>query len=562
MHVYNSSRGQMGLHLPQKLIVDNFAGGGGASMGLEMGFNRPVDIAINHDAEAISMHITNHPDTQHYCESVWDVDPVKACHGSSIEWAHFSPDCTHHSKARGGKPKKKEIRGLAWIVIKWAILKRPETISLENVEEFQGWGPLDKDGHPIKERAGETYEAFKAMLTTGIRADHPAVAELQEFMPVGFDIQPAINGLGYSVDSRELRACDYGAPTIRKRYFLLAKSGGGEINWPCPTHGKPDSEGVLAGKLLPYRTAAECIDWSIPCPSIFGRKKPLAEATLQRIARGLKRFVLDAKEPFITPHGDAALISKHKFMSEGHALNEPLHTITAGGHSARPAGAPHSLALTTAYIQPYYGDKSPIARGRSPDDQLATITTNNRFALVSAFLAKHYGGNYTGAGVGMDEPCGTVTTVDHHALVTSHLVKLRNNCTGSPVTDPMHTITVGGGHMGEVRAFLLKYYGNDVHGQSLAEPLHTIPTRDRFGLVTIHGTQYQIIDIGMRMLEPHELYVAQGFPAGYIHDRTKDGKPLTKSAQVRMVGNSVPPVLLAALVQANKEKENKNRKVA
>ena len=502
MHVYNSSRGQMGLHLPQKLIVDNFAGGGGASMGLEMAFGRPVDIAINHNAEAISMHSVNHPDTMHYCESVWDVDPIKACGGQPVEWAHFSPDCTHHSKARGGKPKKKEIRGLAWIVIKWAILKRPEIISLENVEEFQGWCPLDANGQPIKERTGETYEAFKAMLSTGISPDHPAIEELREFMPDGFDIQPAIDGLGYSVDSRELRACDYGAPTTRKRYFLVAKADASAITWPEPTHGKPDSEGVKSGALLPYKTAADCIDWSIPCPSIFNRKKPLAEATLHRIARGLKRFVLDAKEPFITP------------------------------------------------------------RGRTPNDQLATITTNNRFALVSAFLAKHYGGNYNGSGVGMDEPCSTITTVDHHALATSHLIKLRNNCTGSPFSEPMHTITAGGAHFGEVRAFFLKYYGNDEHGQSITEPLHTIPTRDRFGLVTIHGTEDQIVDIGMRMLEPHELYLAQGFPDGYIHDRTKDGKPLTKSAQVRMVGNSVPPVLLAALVNANKNKADIKKKAA
>lgn len=544
MHVYNSSQGQMGLHLPQKLIVDNFAGGGGASMGLEMAFMRPVDIAINHDEQAIRMHETNHPDTHHYCESIWDVDPIKACGGLPVEWAHFSPDCTHHSKARGGKPKKKEIRGLAWIVIKWAILKHPETISLENVEEFQSWGPLDDKGHPIKNRSGETYEAFKAMLTTGIRADHPAVAELQEFMPVGFDIQPAIDGLGYSVDSRELRACDYGAPTTRKRYFLLAKADGSAINWPEATHAKPDSEEVLSGKLLPYRTAAECIDWSIPCPSIFDRKNPLAENTLKRIARGLKRYVIESDNPFVVPDtavgflGEVAqelevgFIGKHKFMSAGTSLDEPLHTITAGGHAKRPGGAPHSMALTTA-----------------------------KLSLVSAFMVKHYGGNYTGAGISMENPCDTITTVDHHALVTTQLMVNNTGHSGAKVDSPIPTITTAN-NIYEIRAFLLKYYGNDEHGQSIAEPLHTIPTRDRFGLVTIHGAEYQIVDIGMRMLEPHELYKAQGFPDGYIHDHLPNGQKLPKYAQVRMVGNSVPPPLLAAIVNANKSTSTANKKAA
>lgn len=520
MHVYNSKQGQMGLHLPQKLIVDNFAGAGGASMGLEMGFNRPVDIAINHDAEAIQMHEANHPWTKHYCESIWDVDPLKATGLLPVEWAHFSPDCTHHSKARGGKPKKKEIRGLAWIVIKWAIQTRPEVISLENVEEFQSWGPLHK-GQPIKERIGETYEAFKAMLTSGISPDHPAVAELREFLPEGFDINPAINGLGYSVDSRELRACDYGVPTIRKRYFLLAKSDGSEINWPTPTHGKPDSEEVLAGQLLPYRTAAECIDWSIPAPSIFERKKPLAENTLKRIARGLKRYVIDSDNPFIVPeHTTAPFITEFANASNQRNMpgDEPLRTICAqvkGGH----------------------------------------------FALVSAFLAKHYGGGYTGAGVGMDSPTSTITTVDHHALVTTNLMVNNTGHSGAKTDSPVPTITTGN-NIYEVRAFLLKYYGNDKCGQSIIGPLHTIPTRDRFGLVTIHGTEYQIVDIGMRMLEPHELYKAQGFPDGYIHNELPSGKKLTKVAQVRMVGNSVPPALIAALVKANKRKADVKKEAA
>lgn len=527
MHVYNSQRGQLALHVPSKLIVDNFAGGGGASMGLEMGFGRPVDIAINHNAEAISMHQINHPDTQHFCESVWDVDPVKACHGQPVEWAHFSPDCTHHSKARGGKPKKKEIRGLAWVVIKWAILKRPEKISLENVEEFKSWGPLDTDGQPIKERAGETFQAFVSMLSTGIDAKHPAVAELREFMPKGFDISPAINGLGYSVDWKELRACDYGAPTTRKRLFIVAREDGEPVQWPEPTNFDPKAEKARKKKRGEksrqfYRTAAECIDWSIPCPSIFERKRPLAEATLKRIARGLQKFIIEAENPFILPAESAApFITEHANASNQRNMpaDEPLRTICAqvkGGH----------------------------------------------FALVSAFLAKHYGGNYSGSGINMAAPMDTITTVDHHALVTSHLVKLRGTCQhGQPVTEPMATITAGGTHIGEVRAFLLKYYGTNI-GLPVTEPLQTITTRDRFGLVTIHGTEYQIVDIGMRMLEPHELYAAQGFPAGYIHNRTIDGKPLSKAAQVRMVGNSVPPVVIEAIVKANMRRAEEKRNAA
>jgi DNA (cytosine-5)-methyltransferase 1 len=475
MHVYNSHRGQLGLHLPNKLLVDNFAGGGGASTAMEIAFGRPVDIAINHDPEAIDMHKLNHPDTQHYCESVWDVDPVKACGGLEVEWAHFSPDCTHHSKARGGKPKKKEIRGLAWIVIKWAILKAPENISLENVEEFKTWCPLDSDGHPIKERAGETFNAFTKMLTTGICEDHPAVAELRDFMPTGMDISAVYGGLGYSIDWNEVVACKNNAPTTRKRLFMIAKKDGSTINWAEPTHGKPDSLEVRSGKLKPYRTAAECIDWSIPVKSIFNRPRPLADKTMERIAKGLKRFVIDNPNPFIVPTDAAPFITECANASNQRnmKIDEPLRTITA----------------------------------------------------------QTKGGTF--------------------ALVTSHLLKLRNNCIGSSVDEPVPTITAGGLHIGEVRAFLLKYYGNEKDGLGVDEPLHTITTNDRFALVTVKGVDYQIADIGIRMFEPHELYVAQSFPPGYIHDRTTDGKKLSKKAQVRMCGNSVPPEPFAALIRAN-----------
>lgn len=471
------------------LIIDNFAGGGGASTGIEMAIGRSVDIAINHDPDAIAMHAVNHPNTLHYCESVFDVDPLQATAGMPVDLTWLSPDCTHFSKAKGSKPVSKFIRGLGWIAVRWALKARPKTMMMENVEEYKTWGPLvaDAEGNhfPCPDRKGETFAAFVAVLTTGITADHPALAECCEFLGIT-DPTPLIKGLGYKVEWRELRACDYGAPTIRKRLFMIMRCDGRPIVWPAPTHGKPDSKEVKAGLLKPYRTAAECIDWSIPCPSIFNRKKPLADATMKRIAKGIVRYVIESKKPFIAEHASASKVNV--------------------GH----------------------------------------------FALVSAFLAKHYGGNYSGAGADLTTPMPTVTSVDHNALVTSHLIKLRGTCRdGQQVTNPMPTITAGGTHVGEVRAFLLKYYGNEADGCELQEPLHTITGRDRFGLVTVNGVDHVIVDIGMRMLQPHELFKAQGFPEHYIIDRDASGKPMTKTAQVARCGNSVPPPFAEALVRAN-----------
>ena len=461
------------------LVIDNFAGGGGASTGIEMALGRPVDIAINHDPEAIAMHEVNHPHTKHYCESVWEVDPREITGGRPVDLCWFSPDCKHFSKAKGNTPRNKNIRGLAWVAIRYAATVQPRLILLENVEEFVTWGPLANDGRPCPMNKGRTFASFTN----------------------------ALRRLGYTVDWRELRACDYGTPTIRKRLFLIARRDGQPIVWPTPTHGAPASDGVTAKRLLPWRTAASVIDWSIPCPSIFERKRPLAEATLRRIARGLQRYVIEAAQPFVV-NSNASWITEHANASQQRNMptDQPLRTQCAqvkGGH----------------------------------------------FALVTAFLAKHYGGNYTGPGAPLDAPAPTVTTVDHNALVTSHLVKLRNNCIGQDVREPIHTLTTGG-HMGEVRAFLIKYYGTG-DSQSLSEPLHTITTKHRLGLVMVKGEPYQIVDIGMRMLEPHELYAAQGFPADYIHTHTATGKRLSKTAQVRMCGNSVCPPVAAALVRAN-----------
>lgn len=482
-----------------ELIVDSFAGGGGASTGIERALGRSPDIAINHNAEALAMHAANHPTTRHYCESVWDVDPLDVCAGRRVGLAWFSPDCKHFSKAKGGKPVEKAIRGLAWVAVKWAKTVRPRVIVLENVEEFADWGPVLEDGRPCPMRKGHTFRRFVRQLSN----------------------------CGYTVDWQEIRACDYGAPTIRKRLFLVARCDGEAIVWPAPTHGRG---------LQPYRTAAECIDWSIPCPSIFERERPLAENTLRRIARGVQRFVVEAAEPFIvrighTGHGDSGKVR---------GVSEPLSTVTSK--------AEHLLVSPTL-VEIGYGE-APGQAPRAPGlgKPLGTVVAGGRkHALVAAFLAKHYGGV---VGSPLTDPMHTVTATDHNALVTSHLLKLRGTCKdGQPVTEPMPTICAGGTHVAEVRAFLLAYYGTE-QAPRLGGPLPTVTTRDRFGLVTVHGIDYAIVDIGMRMLEPHELYRAQGFPPEYRIDIEHQGKRLSKAAQVRMCGNSVCPPAAEAIVAA------------
>ncbi|HFE3524430.1 DNA cytosine methyltransferase [Enterobacter hormaechei] len=614
----------------REIIVDNFAGGGGASTGIEMAIGRSVDIAINHDPNAVAMHTTNHPDTLHYCESVFDVNPQLATAGRPVGLAWFSPDCRHFSKAKGSKPVEKEIRGLAWIVIRWALAVRPRVMMLENVEEFKTWGPLivsaDGGQRPDPERAGETFEAFCGMLSGGIPAGHPALVECCEFLGIaadGMQAQQLVAGLGYAVDYRELRACDFGAPTIRKRFFMVMRCDGVPVTWPEVTHADPKSPAVQAGKLAPWRTAAECIDWSIAAPSIFGRKKPLAENTLKRIARGIQRFVLDNPTPFIVKcnhtstrsgydcfrgqslneplqtitkkHGYAIAVphlTKFRTGATGQDVTEPVPTITAGT-SKRPGGNGHALGLVEAALAPFIarqfgasvghgagepsatitaggGGKSQLVMptliqmgygerpGQDPrvlqlDNPLGTVTAGgNKFATVSAFLAKHYGGNYSGAGVGMDEPMHSVTTVDHHAAVTSHLVKLRGTCRDGQRTDqPMPTVTAGGTHVGEVKTLLAADGFDEQRAQQALEFLREYCGPDSTGLVTLGGVVYRIVDIGMRMLQPHELYRAQGFPEWYIIDRDFRGVKYAKDKQVARCGNAVPPPFAEALVRAN-----------
>lgn len=495
------------LPIAEELVVDLFAGGGGASTGIEQAIGRHVDIAINHDPEAVALHAMNHPQTQHFVSDVFEVDPRQVTEGRPVGLLWASPDCKHFSKAKGGKPVSKKIRSLAWVVVKWARLVAPRVIFLENVEEFQTWGPLGADGRPCPDRKGLTFRRW--------------VRELQRE--------------GYVVEWREMRACDYGAPTTRKRLFLVARRDGLPIVWPKPTHGPG---------LKPYRTAAECIDWTIPAPSIFERARPLADNTLRRIARGVMRYVVNAAKPFIVhmAHGEGKPGGVQRWGSGAHSIDKPMPTITTK--------AEHMLAVPTL-VQTGYGER-PGQAPRSLDlhAPLGTVVgCGQKHALVAAFLAKHYGGNET-PGTPLDRPVDTITTQDHNALVASSLVKLRGTSSAAPVDEPLHTVSAQGTHHAEVRALLIKFYGTD-QDPRLDEPLHTITTKDRFGLVVVQGEVYEIADIGMRMLEPRELYRAQGFPDSYLIDRRADGTPLPKHAQVRMVGNSVSPVAAQALVAAN-----------
>lgn len=620
------------------LIVDNFAGGGGASTGIEAALGRAVDIAINHDDEAIRMHEVNHPGTRHIRNNIWQIDPREVTGGQHVGLAWFSPDCKHFSKAKGGKPREKSIRDLAWVVVLWAKRVRPDVILLENVEEFRTWGPLDDEGRPIKERAGETFEKWCRSLRRA----------------------------GYKLQFRELRACDYGAPTIRKRFFMIARCDGRPIVWPAPTHGKPGSPEVLSGKRLPWRTAAEIIDWSIPCPSIFDRKKPLAEKTLRRIAHGIMKFVVHNPTPFIVPlthhqpgargagidqpmatvtganRGEHAVVVPHvtKFRTGqvGHDVGEPLHTVTANGFIKRPGGSA-PLGVVEAALAPFASYAQQGGASRSLEDPLHTITASDgdhnticaahlvhvgngeregqapramdvekpldtvaaggikhhavaallqkfaqngqgidpaeplhtvmagapRHAVVCVHIEQANGGpnNDRLAGRAADQPLSTVTASgSQQRVVTSNLVKLRGTCAHSQPTDePLLTISAGGTHMAEVRAFLIKYYGNEPDGHGLDSPIGTVTVQDRFGLVTatIEGEEYAIVDIGMRMLTPRELFAAQGFPADYIIDRDAEGRAITKTAQVAKCGNSVCPPIAEALVRAQFPAETAER---
>lgn len=575
---------------PDELIVDNFAGGGGASCGIEQALGRPIDIAINHDEKALAMHRANHPHTLHLCENVFRVDIKKVCKGRPVGLAWFSPDCTHHSKARGGKPVSKNIRGLAWVVLKWAAEAKPRIICLENVEEFRWWGPLveievtQPDGTvkrvkvPCKRRRGMTFKRWKTQL----------------------------ENLGYVVEFRELKACDYGAPTTRKRLFVIARCDGQPIVWPAETHA-PAGDMFLQ----PYRTAADIIDFNAPAKSIFGRKKPLAAATCRRIALGVMRYVINNPQPFIinmshggsihgidqpvttiaterggcraivTPHiirtAHGEIDRKGKKRGKGHhSIEEPLPTVTGSGDYAlisptliqtgygeREGQAPRALnlhkplgtavgsgkhALVAAFISQYNNNTV----GSTMKTPVSTLTGTDKHAVAAVFLTQHNKrkGGKSNPGRPADKPLSTIMGSGSHQNLTAVFIsKFRGTSIAQAAADPLHTISAGGNHFGEVQAFLIKYYGTD-QKTDMRAPLPTVTSKDRMALVKVHGEDWFISDITLRMLSSRELFAAQGFPPDYIIAPDFGGKPLSKKEQVKMCGNSVSPACARAVVLA------------
>jgi DNA (cytosine-5)-methyltransferase 1 len=540
-----------------ELIVDSFAGGGGASLGIAWALGRAPDIAINHDPSAIEMHAANHPSTEHVLEDVWRADLRKLVGGRKVGLLWLSPDCKHFSRAKGAKPVEKKIRSLAWIACKWASEIGPRVIALENVREFADWGPIvprlvckDCDWKGTSGQAILMRKNYKCPC-----CDSKRLKKTDELVPCP-DRKGAtfkrfvgrLRNLGYHVEWRNLDAADYGAPTHRKRLFLIARNDGEPITWPDPTHCSPGKLDAmpLFDQLKPYRTAAECIDWSIECPSIFTRKNPLADKTMRRIALGIKRYVLDSSEPFIvqTSHAGttgrvAPVLSRYNGSKTDtddrcQQLESPFTTL-----DTQPRFA---LLSPTLVSITHNGERKPI----DPNEPLPTITTAHRgeIGLVSAFIAKHFGGM---VGVEVDTPLPTTTGKGcQNQLVAANLVHLNHGTKQwSGVDEPTRTITSSGTHAALVYSFLVKYFGTAI-GASLHEPAPTTTSKDRFGLVTVqvNGEPYVIIDIGMRMLTPRELARAQGFPDTYLLTGTK-------TSQVARIGNSVCPHVAAAIVRAN-----------
>jgi DNA (cytosine-5)-methyltransferase 1 len=648
-----------------EIVVDFFCGGGGAGTGLEMGLGRKVNVAKNHSAKAISMHTINHPGAKHFTTDVFDGDPDTECGGKAVGWFHMSPDCTHHSQAAGGQPRRREIRNLSWIGLKWAGKKKPRVISLENVKQILQWGRL------IAKRDKATGRVIK--LGGAIAAPGEVVPVDQQFLipdpkqrgRTWLRFVALLEGMGYIVEWKVIKACDFGAPTSRERLFMLARCDGQPIVWPDPTHAKNPAKGQK-----PWRTAAECIDFSDLGKSIFGRKKDLATATLRRVAKGMKKFVIDNPAPFIVPianwsgetvqsanqplrtvtsyprggafsvvspviapathqgsdrindpleplptvtcanRGELTLISptliqsgygerpgqeprvpgvdqplgtvvaggvkhalaaahlvKFRFDDEGKALDEPLATITSGGNYQRPAGAAHAMGVCTAFMVQNNNHRGVVpSSGRPMDGPASTVTVRPQQSLATASLV-HLRGNCDARDAA--EPLHTVSAGGtHHGLVTAFMERQFGASVGQHLDEPAPTITAGGGGKSSlvsfelspeheegalrVAAFLISYYGTE-NISGCDQPAPTITTKDRLGLVTVmvKGTPYVIVDIRLRMLQPAELYRAQGFPTDYTITHGADGKPFTKTEQVHMCGNSVSPPPMAALARAN-----------
>lgn len=585
-------KGQIDLF--SEIIVDNFAGGGGASTGIELATGKVVDIAINHDPDAILMHKTNHPYTEHIQASVWDVDPVEVCRGRPVGLAWFSPDCKHFSKAKGAALVDRNIRGLAWIVLRWAAKVRPRMIILENVEEFQTWGPVRK-GRPIKSKAGKTFDKWKSQL----------------------------KNLGYHIEHRELVAADYGAPTIRKRFVLVARCDNQPIVWPERTHAPANSEDVRSGKCKPWKCAAEIIDWSLPMYSIFSTKKeikekygvnvvrPLAENTLRRVIRGVDKFTIKSGKPFLVPTGYGERSGQ---APRTHDINAPLPTVVSSakhnvcdpvlspvtfpntsGSVGSPADMPiHTVTtdgkqvLQAAQLVQYHTEKSEKSRTESVDQPMKTIDASNRYGLVSAnlveyfstgraidlaepmhtatshdrealtaaHLCKYYGGV---VGAGVEDPLPTVTGIDHNALCASHIAVFKGNDVGQPTNKPLRSIMAQGGELGLVESVICRYSTEDDLGNW--EKIRVLLNKhcgyslksNEILLLRINGSVYYIRDILLRMLAPKELYAGMGFPPDYIIDRDYLGNEYGKTKQVARCGNAVCPPMAEAVVRANYE---------
>jgi DNA (cytosine-5)-methyltransferase 1 len=611
-----------------EIVVDFFCGGGGAGTGLEMGLGRPVTVAKNHNPAAISMHTVNHPTARHYTTDVFEGDPDQECGGRAVGWFHMSPDCTHHSQAAGGQPRKREIRNLSWIGLKWAGKKRPRVISLENVKQILQWGPLVAKRDKITGRVmklggqvaalGEVVPVHQQFLVPDPKRRGTTWRRFVELL----------EGMGYAVEWQVIKACDFGAPTSRERLFMIARCDGQPIVWPEPTHARKPTKGQQK-----WRTAADCIDWSVPSKSIFGRKKDLAPATLRRVAKGMKKFVIDSANPFIVPianwsgelaqsaheplrtvtswprggsfamasptlvqtgYGErdgqqprvpgldqplgtvvaggvkhalaAAHLVKFRFDDAGKALDEPLPTITSGGNYQRPAGAAHAMGVCTAVMAQMNGGFN-ATDAKPMDEPMTTVTnTGSQQQLVTANLV-HLRGNCDARDTA--DPLHTISAGGtHHGLVTAFMERQFGASVGQSIAEPAPTITAGGGGKSSlvvlklspeheegalrVAAFLISYYGTE-NVSGCNSPAPTITTKDRLALVTVmvKGTPYVIVDICLRMLQPHELYRAQGFPADYIIDKGADGRKFTKTEQVHMCGNSVSPPPMAALARAN-----------
>ncbi len=655
----------------RKLVIDNFAGGGGTSTGLEIGLGRKVDVAINHDKFAVAMHKLNHPETEHYCEDVWHVDPVAVAIGRWVGLVWLSPDCTHHSQASGGQPRDNVIRGLAWVGKKWAGKVLPDVLMLENVQQITQWGPLVAK----RDKAtGRVVRLDGAIAAPGVRVrvqDQYLIPDKKRKGKTWKAFIRSLEALGYVVEYRILCAADFGAPTTRERLFMVARCDGKPIVWPEPTHAKKPS-----GSLMKWRAASECIDWSIPCASIFSRKKPLADATLRRVARGIQRYVLDSGDPFIVPiahyNGNAMVhsineplrtimaatkggefsvvapvLAKFRGDSVGSSVADPVPTITSGGNSKRPAGSPHALGIISpVMVQAGHGEGQPGKAQRwgegskAPDAPLGTVVASGGgHALATAYLMQANGGFNTTPGHSASDPMSTITnTGSQQQLITANLVTLRNNCVGGDIEEPLPTLTASGEHHVVVSALLSSYYTDDSDRcRSMDGPTATITTENRLGLVAasmvqtgygeregqaprsldinaplgtivagagkhaivaaqleyqlseedeagalrvaefmfrhspsirawyelsraqrlalvtvnVKGVPHVIVDIGLRMMAPRELYNAQGFPPNYVIDHGAGGIIFSKSTQVRLVGNSVSPVIPAALARAN-----------